>query len=91
MVDLPTPQVRFDGLGVTAAHADEGAQALAERLNLWSTEHPNRRILELRVQCASTAARLELTAVIAYLDEFTAVEASAAAEEIVADAQQEPQ
>ena len=105
MAELVTPNVRFDGIGVTAAGAGEAALALADRLNRWSSEHPNRRILQLDVQSSSTPDGLALTAIIAYVEDadmvvtvataaaeepVEATEVVSAAEEIVADAQQEP-
>lgn len=106
MTDLQTPDVRFDGIGVSAAGADDAALVLAQRLNDWSVAHPNRRILQLSVQSSAIEPELKLTAIIAYM-EGTAPEASVAAaaatvsteelvevvseaEEIVAAAQEEP-
>lgn len=98
-----TPDIRFDGLGVTARDAAEASRALAAALDTWSGTHPGRRIVTIKVQSAAIGAELHLTAIIAYLAKGPrvataeaaheeAVEQSAAvavAEEIVAEAQQE--
>lgn len=95
MSEISTPDVRFDGIGVTGGNAGEAAHALAERLNHWSSDHPNRRIVQLSIQSAATAAKLELTAIIAFLEDpdpdggVVAEAAVSVAEEIVADAQGE--
>jgi hypothetical protein len=106
MPDFPTPDVRFDGIGAFAEGADDAARDLAERLNRWSTEHPNRRILQLSIQSAAIGRELTLTAILAYVDADPMAGALTAAapvsvaeevaavlseaEEIVADAQDEP-
>ena len=106
MSDLSSPDVRFAGLGVSAASADEASRALADRLTAWTADHPNCRILQLSVQTAGVGAGLEMTAIIAYIEVATIVEALAAvaeapagdetaeavlqAVEIVAEAQSEP-
>lgn len=69
MADLPSSDIQFDGVGATAGSAEEAARVLAVRLNHWLADHPHSRILELKVQSASTGANLELTAIIAFLDE----------------------
>jgi hypothetical protein len=105
MEEMITPNVRFEGFGVTAVDAAGAARALAEALDGWATDHPGRRILRLSVQSAASANGLELTALIAYVTEpeiagaaavagaLAGVEAQseavARAEEIVAEAQDE--
>lgn len=105
MSELWTPEARFEGFGVTGANAAEASAALARRLNAWSTEFPGRRILHVSVQSAIADAQVELTAVLAYVEEtgiVVAVREEAAeeiaeeksevislAEEIVAEAQQD--
>ena len=106
MPDLQTPDVRFDGIGVSAPGAEDAARELAQRLNAWSIAHPNRRILQLSVQSSAVGPELKLTAILAYVgaaeNGASVATAEAAisledlaevvseAEEIVADAQEEP-
>jgi hypothetical protein len=100
MTELPASDIQFEGLGATAGSAEEAARVLAVRLNHWLADHRDARILKLSIQSASSGANLELTAILAYLEQSTAAEAlfSAAvepsvslpvaqAEEIVADSQ----
>ena len=105
MSELWTPEARFEGFGVTGANAAEASAALARRLNAWSTEFPGRRILHVSVQSAAVDTKVELTAVIAYVEEAGMVlvareeaaeeiaeeksEVVSLAEEIVAEAQQD--
>jgi hypothetical protein len=100
MTDLPASDVQFEGLGATAGSAAEAARVLALRLNHWLVDHRGARILQLSIQSASSGSNLELTAILAYLDQATIDEALlsvaaeaepsvslpvAQAEEIVAD------
>ena len=94
MTDLAASAIHFDGVGATAGSADEAARVLAARLNHWLSDHAQSRILQLRIQSTSSAANVELTAILAFSDEpgaeaGTAVAEARAvmeAEEIVADA-----
>ena len=84
MTDLPASDVQFEGLGATAGSAAEASRVLALRLNHWLTDHRGARILQLSIQSASVGANLELTAILAYLDESTI---AAALSSVAAEAQ----
>ncbi|MGI8552645.1 MAG: hypothetical protein ACR2PL_17935 [Dehalococcoidia bacterium] len=106
MNDLPASDVHFDGLGASAGDGAEAARVLAARLTHWSSDHPNSRILQFTVQSTAAAAGVELSAIIVYTEELGITPVAIAtvadelprdatdivieAEEIVADAQQEP-
>lgn len=105
MNDLPTSDVRFEGLGATAGSAAEASRTLSTKLNHWAADHPNCRILQLSVQSTARGDSVELAAILAYIEEESLTQIVAAAEvevsegetsvisqaeEIIADVQERP-
>lgn len=74
--DLLTPDVRFAGVGASGDAANDVARALADRLNHWSAEHPRCRILKLTVQSTARGATIEMSAIVAYVEEADIVRAA---------------
>ena len=64
-----TPNTQFAGFGVTAPSADEAARALAERLTTWSEANPGRRLVDVSVQSTAVDGRIELSALITYVED----------------------
>jgi hypothetical protein len=94
MSELRASEVRFDGVGASAGSAEEAARVLAARLNHWLADHHGCRIVDFSVQSAGAGAGLELTAILAFIDEATSAAAASEAtavleaEEIIAEAEQ---
>ncbi len=94
MSELRASEVRFDGVGASAGSAEEAARVLAARLNHWLSDHQGCRIVDFSVQSATIGAGLELTAILAFLDETASAAAASEAtavleaEEIIAEAEQ---
>jgi hypothetical protein len=80
MTDLPTSDISFDGVGATAGSAEEASRVLAARLNHWLADHPNCRILDFSVQSTSSGTQVQLTAILAFLEESAITEALSTAE-----------